>query len=624
MAIRCRPDRSGPTCRSTRSRGRPVAVLGLARSGIALARFLSDRGARVTVYDARPAAELAERDRRARAVGRCGCSLGPDVDPARGARGPGAGRHLAVDQQPLSRRPSRGCVRRWPALEAAGRVPVVSEVDLFLRLCPALDHRRHRHQGQDHDQLAHRGGPGAGGRAVAAGRQHRHAARGAAARADAAPPGRARAVRAAAADAVARHGRGGLHPRDLATTWTATARWRRTAPSSGDWRSCAPPMGGWCSTTRIRSAAATRRPVPAAVVRYRRGEPAAGGVGVDDGWIVADGVERAAAVGGGIAATGPGGRIMPLGEIRLPGAHNISNVLAAVAVGLLLRHRARRHPARPWPASAASSTGWSRSALVDGVRFVNDSQGTQPDAVIAALRSFAPPIVLIAGGRDKNVAIDELARGRRGARGRGRADRRERPEMRRRSRRRPGAHRAAPTSWRRPSAAPTRSRASSRPPLRPTAAGDGAAQPGRRELRHVRRLRGAGSAFKEAVRGRAGRSGRRGAMTARPEGPSVATHAAPDAPMRLGRHAGSAAAEACTRQVARAAARAPRAGLPAPPVVVGAGRRRHADGLLQLGHAGSRCSTSDPFAVVGPQAIWALLGAGGDDLSCASTTATCA
>ncbi|HEY7132153.1 MAG TPA: cyanophycin synthetase, partial [Candidatus Limnocylindrales bacterium] len=47
-------------------------------------------------------------------------------------------------------------------------------------------------------------------------------------------------------------------------------------------------------------------------------------------------------------------------------------------------------------------------AVVDGVRFVNDSQGTQPDAVIAALRAFEPPIVLIAGGRDKDVDLAAL------------------------------------------------------------------------------------------------------------------------------------------------------------------------------------------------------------------------
>ncbi|HEY6058382.1 MAG TPA: cyanophycin synthetase, partial [Candidatus Limnocylindrales bacterium] len=48
-------------------------------------------------------------------------------------------------------------------------------------------------------------------------------------------------------------------------------------------------------------------------------------------------------------------------------------------------------------------------ALVDGVRFVNDSQGTQPDAVIAALRAFEAPVVLIAGGRDKGVDLSDLA-----------------------------------------------------------------------------------------------------------------------------------------------------------------------------------------------------------------------
>ena len=41
--------------------GRPVTVLGLARSGVALARFLHDAGARVTVYDGAPADRRAPR-----------------------------------------------------------------------------------------------------------------------------------------------------------------------------------------------------------------------------------------------------------------------------------------------------------------------------------------------------------------------------------------------------------------------------------------------------------------------------------------------------------------------------------------------------------------------------------
>ena len=143
-------------------------------------------------------------------------------------------------------------------------------------------------------------------------------------------------------------------------------------------------------------------------VLYRRERPMPGGLGVVDGWIVAAGLGRLPIAGGGPAATGPGGRIMPVGELAIPGAHNVSNALAAVAVGLLfgVAPDAIRE-------AAASFTGVEHRlepvALVDGVRFVNDSQGTQPDAVIAALRAFGPPIVLIAGGRDKGIDLSALA-----------------------------------------------------------------------------------------------------------------------------------------------------------------------------------------------------------------------
>jgi UDP-N-acetylmuramoylalanine--D-glutamate ligase len=136
----------------------------------------------------------------------------------------------------------------------------------------------------------------------------------------------------------------------------------------------------------------------------RRAVPAAG-VGVRDGWVVADGVQRLA---GGTAMTGPGGRVLPLDEVRLPGAHNTSNVLAAVAVGLLFGV-APDAIRRAVAGFAGVEHRLQTVALADGVRYVNDSMGTQPDAVIAALRSFAPPIVLIAGGRGKDLALDALA-----------------------------------------------------------------------------------------------------------------------------------------------------------------------------------------------------------------------
>ena len=73
----------------------------------------------------------------------------------------------------------------------------------------------------------------------------------------------------------------------------------------------------------------------ATTVLYRRDRPLPGGVGVVDGWIVADGVERLPLAGRWTRVHGPDGRIMPIAELSVPGAHNVSNALAAVAVGLL-------------------------------------------------------------------------------------------------------------------------------------------------------------------------------------------------------------------------------------------------------------------------------------------------
>ena len=65
--------------------------------------------------------------------------------------------------------------------------------------------------------------------------------------------------------------------------------------------------------------------------------------------------------GGGPAATGPNGRIMPIAELAIPGAHNVSNALAADRGCAGVRRRARRDPRGGRRRSPASSTGSSRS-----------------------------------------------------------------------------------------------------------------------------------------------------------------------------------------------------------------------------------------------------------------------
>ena len=63
--------------------------------------------------------------------------------------------------------------------------------------------------------------------------------------------------------------------------------------------------------------------------------------------------------------------------------------------------------ARPRAASRASPTAWRRSRLADGVRFVNDSKATNPEAAARALACFER-IYWIAGGRPKQAGLDPL------------------------------------------------------------------------------------------------------------------------------------------------------------------------------------------------------------------------
>ena len=122
-------------------RDRPVTVLGFARSGIALARFLVDGGAVVTIYDGRPASELS--DAMDQLDGRTVRLLaGPAVMPETAWDGVAlvtTSPSINADYpttEPRLRTALRGLVearargdRSAPAL--------VSEPDLFLRLCPA-------------------------------------------------------------------------------------------------------------------------------------------------------------------------------------------------------------------------------------------------------------------------------------------------------------------------------------------------------------------------------------------------------------------------------------------------------------------------------------------------------
>lgn len=98
-----------------------------------------------------------------------------------------------------------------------------------------------------------------------------------------------------------------------------------------------------------------------------------------------------------------------LGRVRVQGVHNVENMMAAVA--------------------AAKSAGVSHDVIQktldafpglehrlefvrekDGVRYFNDSKGTNVGAVAKSLASFSGPVILLAGGVDKGGDYGPLGR----------------------------------------------------------------------------------------------------------------------------------------------------------------------------------------------------------------------
>jgi UDP-N-acetylmuramoylalanine--D-glutamate ligase len=116
------------------------------------------------------------------------------------------------------------------------------------------------------------------------------------------------------------------------------------------------------------------------------------------------------ALGGEIALAWRGGleRLLPARELRLRGEHNLTNVLGALATVLPLEIApdTLRSVLRGY---AGLEHRLEPVAVVDGVEFVNDSKATNVGSQEVALRSFAVPVVLIAGGRDKGQDFEPLA-----------------------------------------------------------------------------------------------------------------------------------------------------------------------------------------------------------------------
>jgi UDP-N-acetylmuramoylalanine--D-glutamate ligase len=94
-------------------------------------------------------------------------------------------------------------------------------------------------------------------------------------------------------------------------------------------------------------------------------------------------------------------------ELQLRGNHNLENVMASIA--------AARELGLEWEEIVKGLKDFKgvehRQEVVgtfEGILFINDSKGTNPDAAEKALQAFDEPIILIAGGKNKGLDFHDF------------------------------------------------------------------------------------------------------------------------------------------------------------------------------------------------------------------------
>ncbi len=129
------------------------------------------------------------------------------------------------------------------------------------------------------------------------------------------------------------------------------------------------------------------------LLQFSMQKPVRNGVYLEDDviWYAEDGNRR---------------KIMDTSEIKIPGAHNIANYMAATC---LTHGKVSFHDVR----EVARSFGGVEHRLelvrtLDGVKYYNDSIASSPTRTAAGLRSFDQKVILLAGGHDKKIPYDSF------------------------------------------------------------------------------------------------------------------------------------------------------------------------------------------------------------------------
>ena len=366
-------------------RGRRVVVLGLARSGVAATRFLADAGAVVAAYDRRPASELAEA---IAALGARPVRLALGIDEVDATALLEHADLLVTSPSVSSRFPTTDPWLREALGTAEGRgAQVLSEVDLFMRLTDARLAGVTGTKGKTTTasllaaMLAEGGLPTVLGGNIGTPLVERSLELGpddwvVLELSELQLPTISRGVDVAlytniAEDHLDRHGTVEAYRAVKALLAELTVPDGQVVLNHDD----------------PGSRELGERLPPAALAWYGMDRPGRGPMEgwVEDGWL-----------------TVGGERVVSADEVRLPGRHMLADVLAAALAARLIGVDASAigTVARTF---AGVPHRLETVAERNGVRWINDSQATIPQAAIAALEAFDSPIVLIAGGKDKGL-----------------------------------------------------------------------------------------------------------------------------------------------------------------------------------------------------------------------------
>lgn len=131
------------------------------------------------------------------------------------------------------------------------------------------------------------------------------------------------------------------------------------------------------------------------VLRFSRTHPVPQGAFVQDGKMI-------------LRFGGEDKVLCDASEVRIPGPHNLENALAATCIAVFMGVPAPviRHTLRSF-AGVEHRIEFVRE--LDGVRYINDSKGTNVDSTLKAIQTMTAPTAIILGGYDKHCDFTPLA-----------------------------------------------------------------------------------------------------------------------------------------------------------------------------------------------------------------------